>query len=55
MGHTYRVGKSGCRMVTEFDSYCYDGVSAGIWVIHIDCANWSSDGTEELTVTVMVV
>ena len=21
-------------MVTEFDSYSYDGVSAGIWVIH---------------------
>ena len=34
MGHTYRGGKSGCKMVTEFDSYFYDGVSAGIWVIH---------------------
>ena len=34
MGHTYRGGKSGCKMVTEFDSYSYDGVSAGIWVIH---------------------
>ena len=30
MGHTYRGGKSGCKMVTEFDSYSYDGVSAGI-------------------------
>ena len=26
--------KSGCKMVTLFDSYSYDGVSAGIWVIH---------------------
>ena len=34
MGHTYRGGKSGCKMVTLFDSYSYDGVSAGIWVRH---------------------
>ena len=33
MGHTYRGGKSGCKMVTLFDSYSYGGVSAGIWVI----------------------
>ena len=30
MGHTYRGAKSGCKLVTEFDSYSYDGVSAGI-------------------------
>ena len=34
MGHTYRGAKSGCKLVTEFDSYSYDGVSAGILVIH---------------------
>ena len=34
MGHTYRGAKSGCKLVTEFDSYSYNGVSAGIWVIH---------------------
>ena len=34
MDLTYRGGKSGCKMVTLFDSYSYDGVSAGIWVIH---------------------
>ena len=34
MGSTYRGGKSGCKMVTLFDSYPYDGVSVGIWVIH---------------------
>ena len=39
MGHTYRGGKSGCKMVTEFDSYSYDGVSSGILVIHIEVAN----------------
>ena len=31
MGHTYRGPKSGCKMVTLFDSNSYDGVSAGIW------------------------
>ena len=30
MGHTYRGAKSGCKLVTEFDSYSYDGVSAGM-------------------------
>ena len=39
MGQTYRGGKSGCKMVPEFDSYSYDGVSAGILVIHIEVAN----------------
>ena len=32
--YIHRGPKSGCKMVTEFDSYSYDGVSAGIWVIH---------------------
>ena len=27
-------GKSGGELLTFFDSYSYDGVSAGIWVIH---------------------
>ena len=45
MGHTYRGVKSGCKLVTEFDSYSYDGVSAGIWVIHIEgCQIWVQDG-----------
>ena len=34
MGHTYRGAKSGGEVVTLFDSYSYDDVSAGIWVIH---------------------
>ena len=33
MGHTYS------KMVTLFDSYSCDGVSAGIWVIHTEVAN----------------
>ena len=39
MGHTYRGAKSGCKLVTEFDSYSYDGVSAGIRVIHTEVPN----------------
>ena len=31
--------KSGGEVVTLFDSYSYDGVSAGILVIHIEVAN----------------
>ena len=34
MGHTHLGPKSGCKLVTLFDSYSYDGVSAGVWVIH---------------------
>ena len=32
--YIHRGPKSGCKLVTEFDSYSYDGVSAGIWVRH---------------------
>ena len=32
MGHTYRGAKSGCKLVTLFDSYCDGGVSAAIGV-----------------------
>ena len=31
-GPTHRGGKSGCDLVTLFDSYSDDCVSAGIWV-----------------------
>ena len=34
IGVIHTGAKSGCKMVTLFDSYSYDGVSAGIWVIH---------------------
>ena len=39
MGHTYRGGKSGGELLTLFGGYSYDGVSAGIWVIHTEVAN----------------
>ena len=39
MGHTYRGPKSGCKMVMLFGGYFYDGVSAGIWVIHTTSNN----------------
>ena len=32
-------GKSGGELLTLFDSYSYDGVSAGIWVIHTEVPN----------------
>ena len=39
MGHTYRGGKSGGELLTLFAGYSYDGVSAGIWVMHTEVAN----------------
>ena len=39
MGHTYRGAKSGCKLVTVFDSYCDGGVSAVIGVQHIEVPN----------------
>merc|ERR1711978_500950 len=39
MGHTYRGPKSGCKIVTLFGGYSYDGVSAGVWVIHTEVPN----------------
>ena len=55
MGHTYRGGKSGCKVVTLFDSYSHDGVSASIWVIHTEVANLGARWSRFLTVTVMMV
>ena len=42
-------------MVTLFDSYSYDGVSAGIWVIHTEVANLGARWSRFLTVTLMMV
>ena len=41
--YLYRGGKSGCKMVTLFDSYSCDGVSAGIWVIHTGAKSGGSE------------
>ena len=38
-GPTHRGGKSGCKLVTEFGGYSYDGVSAVIGVQYIEVAN----------------
>ena len=54
MGHTYRGAKSGCKVVTEFDSYSYDVVSAGIWVIHTEVPNLGASYRHFLAVTVMM-
>ena len=55
MGHTYRGPKSGCKMVTLFGGYSYDGVSAGIWVIHTEVPNLGARWSRILAVTLMMV
>ena len=55
MGHTYRGGKSGCKLVTLFGGYSYDGVSVGILVIHTEVANLGARWSRFLTVTLMMV
>ena len=39
MGHTYRGPKSGCKLVTLFDSYSNYGVNATIGVQHTEVPN----------------
>ena len=39
MGPTQRGPKSGCKLVTLFDSYSNDGVSAVIGVQHTEVPN----------------
>ena len=39
MGHTYRGGKSGCKLVTLFGGYSYDGLNATIGVQHTEVPN----------------
>ena len=39
MGHTYRGGKSGCKLVTLFGGYSYDGLNAAKGVQHTEVAN----------------
>ena len=55
MGHTYRDTEVANLGVTLFDSYSYDGVSAGIWVIHTEVANLGARWSRFLTVTLMMV
>ena len=54
MGHTYRGPKSGCTMVTLFGGYSYDGVSAGVWVIHTEVPNLGARWSHFLAVTLMM-
>ena len=42
IGVTHTAGKSGCKLVTEFDSYSDDGVSAVIGVQHREVPNQSA-------------
>ena len=54
MGHTYRGGKSGCKLVTLFGGCSYDGVSAGIWVIQTG-GKYGGEMVMFLSVTLMMV
>ena len=38
-------GKSGGELLTLFDSYSYNGVSAGIWVLHNCGKTWGEKVT----------
>ena len=52
----YHTGaKSLCKMVTSFDSYSYDCVNAGVWVIHTEVANLGASWSRFLAVTLMMV
>ena len=53
MGHTYRGGKSGCKLVTLFDSYCNDGVSAVIGVQYTEVPNMGASWSRFLIVTLV--
>ena len=55
MGHTYRGGKSGCKMVTLFDSYSNDGVSVVIGVQHTEVPNLGASWSRFLAVTLIMV
>ena len=55
MGRTYRGPKSGSKMVTLFGDYSYDGVSAGVWVIHTEVPNLGARWSRFLAVTLMMV
>ena len=46
--------KSGCKLLTLFDSYSYDGVSSGIWVIYT-CPKSGGNWSCFLAVTLMMV
>ena len=55
MGHTHRGGKSGCKLGTLFGGYPYDGLNAGIWVIHTEVANLGASWSCFLAVTLTMV
>ena len=51
----HRGGKSGCKLVTLFGGYCYEGVRVGILVIHTEVANLGASWSRFLAVTLMMV
>ena len=55
MGHTYSGAKSGCKMVTLFDSYSYDGLNDAIGVQHSEVPNLGASWSRFFAVTLMMV
>ena len=54
-GPTHKGGKSGCKLVTEFGGYSYDGLNAAIGVKHTEVANLGVSWSRFATVTLMMV
>ena len=54
-GPTQRGAKSGCKLVTLFDSYSYDGLSAVIGVQYTEVPNMGASWSRFLAVTLMMV
>ena len=52
---THRGAKSGCKLVTLFGGYSYDGLNAAIGVQHTEVANLGASWSRFLAVTLMMV
>ena len=55
MGPTHRDGKSGCKLVTFFGGYSYDGLNAAIEVQNTEVPNQGASWSRFLAVTLMMV
>ena len=53
-GPTHRGAKSGCKLITLFDSYSNDGVSAVIGVQHTEVANLGASWSHFLAVNTLM-
>ena len=51
----HRGAKSGCKLVTLFGGYYYDGLNAAIGVQHTEVPNLGASWSRFLAVTIMMV